>query len=731
MANIKVGLTRESGTIDVYNKQWINSIESTSQSTTDPATIEYGVLANSGSINLRDLDGKIRNDLESGDLPISNVETTISINDTQIQAHLTNDSNYTESDKTLSLSLTNKLSLFDSMSYNGFPLSETPMTAYELLSDIFSKLGVDMANDVTFTPDALNALTAITIPYPYIKPCSGREALNKICEIAQLSMFQSGNGKIRVVLTTQKYSTSTIYPYRVPSHYKITELNRAIVLKNKYDAIDMKATKVVDEIDFGKLYLTTEITPTDYLENSNNQSVSKKEVGDVSLNGSGEIVYGKIYMESYYMNVDITIPKKKNDSLSSLLSLLLGKNENGQPNIRYNVTYQKNKGVFVPKEDKESTSIDDFQIEEQTSSEIITGDIPTKYSYQYVVVDRFGQSVTITIEHSFNNLSTNGKINVATEDENNYYVSLLLLVGGRYAGIEGFSNEITGAFYNETGQYEQLIPQKVEISFYGNIREVTFQDVDASTSNISTAKNPVSLRHNELMQLGATWGDTSLVDKIKNNVLTDYENGIPTATIDLFCGSLSNGNPSQIIDWSSGEILSVGDKIKFADDKEGLMWDITGRTFTYNASPKIRLELKKLPMWNSVWNGQQTVKFPGKAGIIKSLDGFYYGSETTYIYLGDRIKSSNSPIRISGNGMYRINASGEGTPYTIENLELVGVSTIVKDNDTEGELFGNISVSYNGLLRRIELTATGRSPSRNATLTPTITFNLTKIEQYY
>lgn len=726
MANIKVGLTRESGTIDVYNKQWINSIESTSQSTTDPATIEYGVLANSGSINLRDLDGKIRNDLESGDLPISNVETTISINDTQIQAHLTNDSNYTESDKTLSLSLTNKLSLFDSMSYNGFPLSETPMTAYELLSDIFSKLGVDMANDVTFTPDALNALTAITIPYPYIKPCSGREALNKICEIAQLSMFQSGNGKIRVVLTTQKYSTSTIYPYRVPSHYKITELNKAIVLKNKYDAIDMKATNVVDEIDFNKLYLTTEITPTDYLTNSNNQSVSKKEVGDVSLNGSGEIVYGKIYMESYYMPVNITIPKKKNDNLSSLISLLLGKNENGQPNIRYNVTYQKNKGVFVPKEDKESTSIDDFQIE-QSSSEIITGDIPTNYSYQYVVVDKFGQSVSITIEHSFNNLSTNGKINVATEDENNYYVSLLLLVGGRYAGIEGFSNEITGAFYNETGQYEQLIPQKVEISFYGNIREITFQDVDASTPNISTSKNLVSLRHNELMQLGATWGGTLLVDKIKSNVLTDYENGIPTATIDLFCGSLSNGKPSQKIDWASGEILSVGNKIKFADDKDELVWDITGRTFTYNASPKIRLELKKTPMWHIVWSGQQAVNFPKKAGVIKK-GSYYYGSETTYIYLGNR--NPDSHIRISGNGMCRINSSGEGTAYTIENLEVSSVSTTVKDNDTES-LYGNISVSYNGLVRRIELTATGRTGFIGGALTPTITFNLTKIEQYY
>lgn len=728
MANIKIGLTRESGIIDVYNKQWINSIESTSQSTTDPATIEYGVLANSGSINLRDLDGKIRNDLESGDLPISNVETTISINDTQIQAHLTNDSNYTESDKTLSLSLTNKLSLFDSMSYNGFPLSETPMTAYELLSDIFSKLGVDMANDVTFTTDALNALIAITIPYPYIKPCSGREALNKICEIAQLSMFQSGNGKIRVISTTQKNSTSSVYPYNVPSHYKITELNKAIVLKNKYDAIDMKATKVVDEIDFGTLYQTISVPTAGYETNSNNQNVQKTQDSPV-IGGMYYEHYGKIYIRSYYINVNITIPKKKNENKTIALSLLSGQNAKNEPNIQYSVSYRKNSGIASMPSNIASSSINDITFT-QTNGINENGDIPTTYTFEYL--DSTGEtSEQVSISQSFANLSNNGRVNAFTQDDNNYYVSLLLLVGGKYVGLKGTRYVQDGSTISENGEYEELIPLKVEVSFYGNVREISFEDVDASTSNISTAKNPVSLRHNELMQLGATWGDTSLVDKIKNNVLTDYENGIPTATIDLFCGSLSNGELSQAIDWASGEILSVGDKIKFADDKEELVWDITGRTFTYNASPKIRLELKKLSVWNSVWSGQLLVNFPKRAGTIKSADGYYYGSETTYISLSDYLKNPNSPIRISGSGLYRSTGLGEGTAYTIENLELSNFSTIVKDNDTEGELFGYITAKYNAETQQIEFTATGRSTTSGGLLTTTITFNLTKIEQYY
>lgn len=695
MANIKVGLTKKGGINEVYNKQWINSIESTSQSTTDPATIEYGVLANSGSINLRDLNGKIKNDIESGDLPISNVETTISINDTQIQAHLTNDSNYTESDKTLSLSLTNKLSLFDSMSYNGFPLSETPMTAYELLSDIFSKLGVDMANDVTFTPDALNALTAITIPYPYIKPCSGREALNKICEIAQLSMFQSGNGKIRVISTTQRNSISTVYPYKVPSHYKITELNRAIVLKNKYDAIDMKATKVSPIKD---------IAIPIYSWNSLNNQISITETNDVN----GTYKKTDMYIRVTYWSFDVVIPKKSPDNKETIDRILTGVDANGNSNIRWLITGTQRQGTVDA-------------VYPDIGAEV---EYRTKYGNEQQWV---GKIETFKVEKPVGGskleLVDKTNVNTVTVVDNGDTYSLYLNIA---VGQEYYYYQLSGSIISLAMLYK---PEKLEVTVLGDKRTIRFEDVDVSTSNISTSKNPVSLRHNELMQLGATWGDTSLVYKIKDNVLTDYENGIPTATIDLFCGSLSNGKPSQTIDWSSGEILSVGNKIKFADDKEGLVWDITGRTFTYNASPKIRLELKKTPMWRSVWNGQQLVNFPKKAGTIKLADGYYYGSETTYISLSDYLKNPNYPIRISGNGASR-GLDGE-IAYTIENLELSSFSSIIKDNESVGAPFGYITAKYNAETRQIEFTATGRTTTSGGLLIPTITFNLTKIEQYY
>lgn len=714
MANIKINLTKSDGSVQEYNKSWIENLESTTQSTTDASTIQYEVIANTGNIQMRDLDGQIRSDISSGVLPISNVETTISINGTQIQAHLTNDSNYIESDKTLSLSLTNKLSLLDTMSYNGFPLSETPMTAYELLSDIFNKLGIDMANKVTFTNDALNALTAITIPYPCINPCSGREALNKICEIAQLSMFESDNGRIRVISTTQTNSTSTVYPYKVPSHYKITELNKAIVLKNKYDAIDMKATKVVDEINFGKLCQTTTIGVDSYLINSNNQSNIYKEsiwnLGGFDANG-----YIKLYMNTYYINTPtIIIPKKKNLNKETIIKLLTGTNDKGEPHIKYGVTYKYTEGDANAKTTQPS-SIEDFTlIEHDWKTTEGTGDIPTKFGY--------GISETVIYEVSIPNKSTNGVEAVFTEDGNNYYVNLLLLVGCKYLGVTGNDKNSN---WGEDGYYYQYTPLSAEVSIYGNVRTINFEDVEASTPNIAIAKNPVSLRHNELLQLGATWGDTSLVDKIKDNVLADYKNGISTATIDLFCGNLSNGRLSQTLDWKSGEILSINNKIKFADDKEDLVWDITGRTFTYSASPKLRLELKRMSSWNKVWDGDESVAFPSRSSVHLEQDGFYYGSSTTYFTLEDGyIKNSNYPIRISGNGEYNNNIK-----YNINAFEVGTEWSVIKEGSVD--YFGEVAVRYNAGYNRIEIKVTGRHTKPNTMLLRTISFNLTKIEQYY
>lgn len=121
MANIEVQLIKSNDEGSVYNKAWIKSIESTTQSTANPSTIEYGILANTGRLEMKDLDGSIRADIESGVLPVSNIPIYVSVNGKEVQRHITNDSDYSEKDNVLSLPLTNKISLYDNIPFDGIP----------------------------------------------------------------------------------------------------------------------------------------------------------------------------------------------------------------------------------------------------------------------------------------------------------------------------------------------------------------------------------------------------------------------------------------------------------------------------------------------------------------------------------------------------------------------------------------------------------------------------------
>lgn len=124
-----------------YNRKWVDDVSSTSQTSTDPSGINYGVIPSTGSAKLRDVDGEIRADIESGVLPISNATTKVVINGNQIQEHITSDSNYNIIDRELNLQFSDRLSLLDKVTYEGMPLRDYSMTAYEMLDDVIGSYG--------------------------------------------------------------------------------------------------------------------------------------------------------------------------------------------------------------------------------------------------------------------------------------------------------------------------------------------------------------------------------------------------------------------------------------------------------------------------------------------------------------------------------------------------------------------------------------------------------------
>ena len=59
----------------------IDALSSLSQSTSDNSTPQYGILANTGSIDLIDTDGKLEKMIADGELPASSASADIYIDD--------------------------------------------------------------------------------------------------------------------------------------------------------------------------------------------------------------------------------------------------------------------------------------------------------------------------------------------------------------------------------------------------------------------------------------------------------------------------------------------------------------------------------------------------------------------------------------------------------------------------------------------------------------------------
>lgn len=124
-----------------YNKAWVDNVSSTSQISSDAGSVNYGVIPSTGNATMRDINGQIRADIESGVLPVSNAQTKVFINGNQIQEHITSDSDYDVIDRELTLQFSDRLSLLDKVTYEGMPLRDYSMTAYEMLDDVIGSYG--------------------------------------------------------------------------------------------------------------------------------------------------------------------------------------------------------------------------------------------------------------------------------------------------------------------------------------------------------------------------------------------------------------------------------------------------------------------------------------------------------------------------------------------------------------------------------------------------------------
>lgn len=709
-----------------YNKAWVDNVSSTSQISSDAGSVNYGVIASTGSAKMRDINGQIRADIENGVLPISNAPTKVIINGNQIQEHITSDSDYNIIDKELDLQFSDRLSLLDKVTYGGMPLREYSMTAYEMLDDVIGSYGgycrervinwtkyqhedaittsisnngisvktgdgweiigtsirvtpnvqhtvrfsiknikeyvsdsgiavqvlssaptdtdcstislasanlpktadttmlgnmqfssntdtvyfvlnfgfANDAQDITVeissitidnkslsrstqnecfsgvfssaippyfvitTTTVKNVLSNKKIDYPYLPSATYRETIEKFCALGQLTMALDENGEIQFYGARPRYANETIR--NIPNSYKISNLNRTLFLKNKIDGVDIKQDKVKDEVVVATNIYNWDSSLDEFSKNTDTATATDVEISITYYNGQ------------------ITIPKKSNDNLEKMLRI---------SDFKFSCSGIHSSGT-VEKIWFDGGSSYKFNY---TSRQEETWQIET-----FSVSNKSG-SQTATLNNNFSLL--------VTQNDDEYTITFSIPVSENYWYWEMYA----GNTYSDLQDYKAT---KLEVSLYGDKRVVSFEEVDASSANIENATTTVSVPTNELMQARRA------VDTIRDNIIEDYANGVPTATIDLFCG---------LGDWNNGEVIKPNEIVTFDGDvdKNGIknLWRVTGRTFKYNGAPILGLELQRQKAWNKIWSWTGSVK---KDNIWnESGQGYYSGQIDLPIKVND------------------------------------------------------------------------------------------------
>lgn len=759
-----------------YNKAWVDNLSSTSQISSDPASVNYGVIPSTGNATMRDINGEIRADIENNVLPISNAPTKVVINGNQIQEHTTSDSDYDIIDKSLSLQFSDRLSLLDKVTYGGMPLREYQMTAYNMLDDVIGSYGgycrekvvnwtkyqhgdvitttaynnrisvttgsgweiigapvkvvpnvqhtvrfaiknikeytalnppkgiaVQVLNSIPTDTDCENIslatshlsqianvttlgnmqfttskdtvyfvinlgwaadnqevaveiasvtiddkalsrstqnecfstayvdsdgnpkistrtvediLSTYIIDYPYLPQATYRETIEKFCNLGQLAMALDEDGEIQFYGARPYYANETIK--NIPNSYKISNLDKTLFLKNKIDGVDIKQAKPVDNIDYNTLYYNKSVLDvSDYSTNSSNET-KESATSQVAVS-----------FRTYYTTFDVSIPKKTDDGLKDVLRVLTGTDNKGNPFVKWDVTWEyqyfiKNTG----------------QAEGVVESRVETGDIVTAQFLNantpaepfcdpmgVTIVDG-GRNTASAVCDDNSNTTTNQKLFKTQKDSNGqeYWAATVTLLVGKEARYNLNGTNTTDSYIGG-----RFIPQSANVAFYGDVREISFSEVDASSANIENATTTVSVPTSEVMQ------GLGYVNIVRDDILSDYANGVPTATVDVFCG---------LGDWKNGEVIKPNEIVTFDDDLDNNgdknYWRVTGRTFKYQGAPTLSLELQRQKRWHTLftWSGS----------IVKDdvRDASGGGDEYGYIELPFKVENPrNTFIRAS------------------------------------------------------------------------------------
>jgi hypothetical protein len=554
------------------DKSWIKNVESLSQSTAQPNEIFYGVLPNTGSAEIIDRNGEILDYLTDGIIENSNLPITIYANGKEVQHHIINDSDYDKNTITFSVQMTNELEQWETLQYGGYVYPGTSKSAYELLKDVFLSIGYSIAsidgmvdtrivvgNSIDNNVSEMTVkeyLQAIDIPYPYLESDNVKNTIDKICTLAQLQVFNNNINEIKFNSARPKATLSELNsPIILTSKCEQSVFCENKILKNKISDCFIQYRNV--NLSYNTLF---EKLITMYNKSSYTTSYSN---------------YTNILSASSY-NQDITVLANHiiSDTVISkkwYYSLVKYEYKNEHSGNLYYNSFKWNDGWT-------------YWLSGQNEQQL-NGNLQTVSSlYDSSTTDNTVASEWANIVNGIITTAKNGcpnsDVSIRINDNDTITVFLWFL-----CDIANSDNTVYAVY---------------------NIHNFVVYRSDYSVSYNDAPDNyDFMLPQVEVLQQDTLFNNTQMHDIIKNNIKSDYVDGISNSTITVSCGDYYNSNGIKVKTWSQGDLLEVGDIVRIDKDNNGnsasvysngtpKIWRVTGRRFRKQGVPLIDLELQEI-----------------------------------------------------------------------------------------------------------------------------------------
>lgn len=240
-------------------KAQIISFESQAQAITSTSGLNYGVVATTGKIRLKDTNNKLYEDAKKGYLNAFLFTLDLRVNSKSVQTHISTDSPLYTSDKQIDLELTDVLATWDNIQVSdNLPTFNVGQTLYDVVVYLATFYdGIDVAtmcsgytvvgnvgSSVDYREEIVISTYLQDIAFTQnttLESGTLREQFEKVCTCAQLFIYVNRANQIKFGTARPNFSHITESKIiKIPFSKQYTRPSYDLLVSNRYQEIEFK-----------------------------------------------------------------------------------------------------------------------------------------------------------------------------------------------------------------------------------------------------------------------------------------------------------------------------------------------------------------------------------------------------------------------------------------------------------------------------------------------------------